>query len=112
MAAIYWEPIRYLAFSDISAVYTAIGTPFSHAIRLLKITNYQNAAITLSFNATEAHIFVGAGSYAVFDLATNRPTTVGNNDCQIPKGSQLYVASSGTPTQGSVWVECIYTDGD
>jgi hypothetical protein len=102
------DALRTVAAASISGTYTPLGSGFAHQMRLIKITNNTNADLTFSFDMVTDNLFVPQGSFTLFDLSSNKgsPDTI---FC-FQNGTQIYV--KGTPSTGSVYLECIYGRGE
>jgi len=102
------DALRSLPAGSISAVYAALGTPFAHQMRLVKLTNNTNGDLTFSFDAVTANLLIPAGAFTLFDLTTNH--TSPDQTFVFQNGTQFYVA--GTPSTGTVYLEAIYGQGE
>lgn len=100
------DTLRTLAHGSISGTYAAVGTATTGMTRLVCITNNTNADCTFSTNGTADQLFVAQGSFKLFDLNTNRQTS--DQLWVLPTGTQFYVATAGSATSGSVYVEVLY----
>ena len=100
------DTLRSLAFGSISGSYAAVGTSFTHPVRLMCITNNTDADMLFSTDGVNDMLFIPSQSFKLFDLATNR-ALLGNIWC-FPVGTQIYVKQSTAPTSGSVYFECLW----
>ena len=96
---------RSLGFASIIAGYTAIGSSFPFAMRIIKIDNLTNATLQFSFTGTTDHFVLPAGGFLLVDVCTNEVQTAG---FFISVGTTMYVKRIGTPTSGSVYVTTFY----
>lgn len=103
------DAIRSLAFGSISGTYAAIGTEFTHPMRIVKLTNLTDATVTFSYDGVVDHEVVPAGGFTLYDFCTNQAQTSG---AFLAQGTIMYVKSSGAPTSGSVYVSAYYGKGD
>jgi hypothetical protein len=103
------DTLRTAAFGAIGAGYTAIGTPFGHAMRIISIKNLTDANLLFSFDGVNDHEIVPTDAGIVWDFCTNRVSTAG---AFISVGTTLYVKQSGVPTSGAVYVSCFYGFGE
>ena len=101
------EPLRSLAFGSISGTYAEVGTSFANPISLICITNNTAGDMLLSTDAVDDHLFIAAGSFKLFDIATNA-RRVNTDDFVFPVGTQFYVKQLTAPTSGSVYIEVLY----
>ncbi|HLT41784.1 MAG TPA: hypothetical protein VKZ95_03690 [Sphingobacteriaceae bacterium] len=103
------EPLRSLGFASISGTYAAVGTPFEFPSRLICFTNATNGDVFFTRDPSRDELFVGAGSFKLFDVATNhRPTN--QDDNVFRAGTQWYVKQSTAPTEKSVYIETMYAE--
>jgi hypothetical protein len=107
MAKAQLEVLRSLAFGSISGSYAAVGAPLANPCRLICITNNTDGDMLFSIDGTNDHLFVGAGSFKLFDVQTNsRP--VNEDEYVFRVGTQFYVKESTSPTTGDVYIEALY----
>lgn len=100
------DAVRTLAFGGISGAYAAVGTPFTEPVRIICFTNTTDGDMFFSDDAVNNKLFIPAGGFKLFDLATNR-----FNSSQywiLPIGTQFYVKQSTAPTKGAVYIECLW----
>lgn len=103
------DALRSLGFASISGTYAAVGTPFAHAMRIIRIINNTNGDMFFSFDGTTDNLFVPANSFVLYDIAANDDPT---DQFRLSKGTQIYVKQSTAPTSGSVYIEAIYGQGE
>jgi hypothetical protein len=107
--AVRFDGYRSLAFGSVGATYTALGTPTTHLMRILKIVNNTNADLNISFDGTTNNDFVPANSFVLYDFETNSST---DYDFFLALSTQLYVNyNTGAPTSGSVYAVMVYGKG-
>lgn len=100
-----WENLRGILFSDLSGVYSPIGTPLDNPARLIKIVNTTDVNVFISTNGTDDKDIVPAHGFFLYDIATNKT----EQSCLfLDQGSTLYVRSDDVPTLGSVYLVSIY----
>ena len=100
----YPETIRSLAFGAFVGGYNALGTPFDHPIRLLKVVNRTDVDLDVSFDGVTDHDIITANSFYLYDVSSNRDATA--EEWYFAKGTQIYV--QGAPTTGSVYLVVYY----
>lgn len=100
-----FEERRDLAHGSFGGGYTAVGTPFAHPIRMLKIVNRTDVVIDVSFDGSTTHDVITANGAFIYDFTSNT-TNVPSAIWAMNQGTQVYV--QGTPTTGSVYVVAIY----
>ena len=74
--ALYPETLRSIDSSTFSGSYQAVGTPFLHPIRLMKLTNNSNVDVTVSWDGATDHEILIAGSFLLIDVATNKEASL------------------------------------
>ena len=104
-----FEAYRTLGFASISASYAAVGTPFQHPLRCFRCINNTNGDMIFSFDTINNNLFVPANSFVLYDIAANDDP---NDQFRISKFTQIYVKQSTAPTQGSVYIESFYGQGE
>lgn len=103
---------RSMAFASITASYTALGTPFDHAMRVIHFVNNTNGDIAISFDGTNDNIFILAGGFALYDLTSDQDMT---ERFRYQMGSQLfvkYITAPTGPATGAVYAICVYGKGE
>lgn len=103
------DTIRSIAFGSISGSYAAIGTPFGHAMRIIRVVNATQGDMFISFDGVNNNLFLPAGSFVLYDYSTNTEPSV---YFQLAKNTQVYCKQSTAPISGAVYVEAIYGFGE
>ena len=107
MAVVRVDAIRTVSHGSITSSYTALGTPLTKNWRIFKITNNTDGDMLFSLDGTTDNIFVPAGSFTLYDLATNSDSV--QSDLFVMQiGTQFYIKYSTAPTLGAVWLEGLY----
>lgn len=109
--AIRFEPetVKTLAFGSIVAGYTAVGSAFTHPIRILMIQNLTDESVMFSFDGTNDHLPLSLGGYLLIDVTANKSLSQG---FYVSEGETIYVKRIGVPTTGAVYVSAFYgSDG-
>jgi hypothetical protein len=103
------EPLRSLAFGSISGNYAAVGTAFEFPSRLICFTNDTEGNVIFSRDPLLAagELFVAAGSFKLFDMATNHKPS-NQDDFVFEKGTQWYVKQLEAPVSGAVYIETVH----
>lgn len=97
------ETIRSIDSATFTGSYQALGTALAHPSRACKWTNNSNKDVTISWDGTNDHEFIPAGSSFIFDVASDKE---GANQCYIAAGTLFYVkGSAGT---GSFYMSTYY----
>lgn len=104
-----FEPLRSIAFGDISGSYAPIGSPLDHMVRAFCITNNTQGDMIISTNddVTEGEMFIAKGSYKLYDVQANMNTQF-DDKYVLAIGTQFYVKQSTAPVAGAIYVECLY----
>lgn len=102
-----YDTLRSLAFGSITTSYVAVGSAFTHPVRVLNVDNLTDANLLVSFDGTTNHTVIPSGSGKIFDYATNRVGPVDQLEQSV--GTVIYVKrESGAPTGGNVYVTVLY----
>jgi hypothetical protein len=104
-----FDAYRTLGHAAISGSYAAVGSQFTHLMRLICITNNTDGDMIFSVDGTTAQLFVAAASYKSFDFTTNKELS---NPFYLPANTQFYVKQSTAPTKGDVYIEAVYGQGE
>ncbi len=100
---------RSVAFGSITASYTALGTPFGHAMRIVQIINGTDGDIAISFDGTTDNVPVLASGFGLYDLTCDQDFS---ESFRYQKGTQLFIKYLTAPTTGSVYIVCVYGKGE
>ena len=104
---IAFEPLRSLGFASVSAAYAGVGAPFANPVREIKVSNFMDENLIVSFDGITDQDEVAANGFFLYDYTSNRTNTGGN--LEQPAGTRIYVREeSGAPTLGNVYVTVIY----
>lgn len=102
-----YEELRVLDFASIGAAYVAVGAAFSNPVRILKVTNFTDANLIISFNGIDDHDVVAANGFYLYDFGSNKSTAGGL--MEQPAGERLYVREETlSPSSGNVYVTIVY----
>lgn len=103
-----FEPIREIAFGDITGTYQAVGTALTDHARLVRIVNTMNTEMYISLDGVNDQIRMAAGSFYIMDFSANK---VRNDGLFLPIGTIFYVKEVTAPGSGNLWVEVLYAQG-
>lgn len=104
---IRYEDLRSLGWAAIGANYVAIGTALENPIRILKISNFTDVNLLVSFNGVDDKDIVSANSYSLYDYGSNK--SLGGGYLELPAGDRLYVkAEDLLPSRGNIYVTVMY----
>jgi hypothetical protein len=102
-----FEILREVAFGDIDATFTVIGTLFTHDIIYLDIYNGTNQDIILSKDGTNNAKRLPSGAIWVWDIGSNQWTV--DKPALFKKGEGLYQKyASVAPTSGLLSLTAVY----
>ena len=101
------EPIRSLAFGSISGSYATVGTALANPAVLICFTNDTEGNMFFSRDGSTDEVFVAAGSFKLFDVATNARRT-NQADLVFETGTQWSVKQDESPVSGSVYIEVLH----
>lgn len=89
--------------------YTALGTPFAHSMRLIKIINTSNADIIVSYDGVTDNDYVPAGGFTLYDYSSNALDDAG---WFMRESTQVYVKLAAGAASGGVFLVCYYGLGE
>lgn len=108
---VHVDALRTLAFGSITNSYQTLGGAFTHPMRMIRIVNTTNADMLFSFDTVNDNMIVPAGGFVLYDVTTNRELVT--QFFVFTLGTQIFVKyASGAPTQGTVYLECLYGQGE
>jgi hypothetical protein len=112
MVAARFDAYKQLTFSGISSTYAAVGTPWSHYMRMFRLVNTTNQNMIFSVDQVNNNFYVPANSFVVWDITAGSIPNKDGVECIL--NTQWYVKQDGatSPTSGSVFVEAIYAQGE
>lgn len=103
------DALRSLGFGSIGMSYTALGIPFNHPMRIIKILNTTNVDVVISFDGTTDNEYVPAGGFTLYDLTTNEVTEAG---WFFRIGTQVWVKLTAGAASGGVFIVALYGMGE
>ena len=102
-----FDTLRVLAFGSILGTYVAVGSATTRSGRMVKIANYTNAPLIISYDGTTDQDFIAEQGFTLYDFTTNKSQS-SSNDFQLDNLTTFYVRHIGVaPTSGSVYVTFI-----
>ena len=104
---VFFEPIKVLAFGGISGAYASVGTPTTHRVRCICISNDTEGDLYITTNTAQDEIFVKAGSFRLYDLQSNINPQF-DDSFVLEIGTQFSAKQVTAPVSGAVYIECIY----
>jgi hypothetical protein len=104
-----FDAYRTLAYSSITTSFVAVGTAFTHMIRVVHIINNTDGDMIFSTDGSTSQLFVPAYSFALYDVSTNKELSA---PFFFPENTQFYVQYSSAPSKGAVYVQIIYGKGE
>ncbi len=107
---VHADALRSVSFGSITNSYTALGTAFAHPVRIIRIINNTNADMFFSFDGSTDNLFLPANSFVLYDVTTNREDNVVYFVFAV--GTQIFIKYSSAPSSGTVYVECLYGQGE
>jgi len=103
------DPVREIAFGDVGATYSPVGTPLGDHARLIRFVSTLDAEVYLSLDGSTDQIRLAANSFFLLDLSANK---VRDDGLFLGVGTQIYIQRvSGAPTSGNAWIEVMYAEG-
>ncbi len=104
--SVSFDTLRTLAAGSITTSFVAVGTPFTHPVRLICFTNNTDGDMLFSVDGTNNILFIPKGAFKLFDLNTNRLAQ--DQYWVLPIGTQFYVKYSTAPMSGAVYIEALW----
>jgi len=104
------DTVKARGFATIGAPYIAVGVPFGHSVRMMRLVNLCDAAVMFSDDGVNDKWPVPPGSFVLYDYTANSQSDEGV--LVYSSGTQIYVRQLAAVTSGSVYVECTYSRGD
>lgn len=102
--------MRSILFGSIGATFTAIGTPFGHAMRVLVFRNTSDADVYISFDGTTINDIIPAGSFSLYDITSDQDI---NEHFRYQENTQVFVEYVSTPpSKGGLFLTAIYGKGE
>ena len=107
------------AIAAASGDYIALGGPFTHRMRMIKIVNDTDGDMFIGFNSlttppasdgTADNDFVPSDGFVLYDFTSNSEST--GSPFVFAAGTQIWVRYSTTPTTKSVYLTTIYGKGE
>lgn len=89
------DAIRSVPIASITGSYTAIGTPFGHAMRVLHFINDSNGTYMISFDGINDNVVLLAESFALYDFTSDQDW---NEKFRYERGTQLFIKYLVAPT--------------
>jgi hypothetical protein len=112
MAIVRFDTLRTKAFGTITNSYTTLGSALDRNWRIFRIINDTDADLLISADGTNDNFFIPAGSFVLYDLATNALNVQDSDWFVMQIGTQFYAKyASSAPTSGSAYIEGTYSAG-
>lgn len=97
------DPIRELAFDDVTSSYVAVGSALDAPARIVRILSTLDQNVYISWDGSTDHQYLVAGSFILIDVTANK---VRDDGLFIAQKLQFYAKAPGSlPTTGSVFIE-------
>ena len=88
---LYPETLRSIDSSTFTGSYQAVGTATTNQARLVRFLNASNVTVTISWDGTNDHEILPAGTFLLLDVSSNRgvayPTVIQANTQFLAKGA-------------------------
>lgn len=113
--ATYDELRKEVASNFINMQFVPVGLPFTEPVRMLKVHNFTDANLLISFDGVTEHDVMARNSDYVDDYCSNQALS-GGGLLEIPAGKRFYAMGVDddlvpvAPTTGGVCVTVIYAD--
>ena len=107
MAVADFEAVRSLAAAGISGTYATVGSPTTHKVRLILVSNATQGDLMVTWNNAKDMFPVLAGSSVLIDIQSNMNAQFDDNYV-LPIGTQFYVKQITAPVDKSVYIACLH----
>lgn len=97
------ETLRSRDSATFTGSYQTLGSPLSNTSRIIKVTNDSTVDVTFSWDGTNDHEFIPAGSFILLDFTANRAW-----DAVLVVAAQTQFYVSGAAGTGSVYLSSYY----
>ena len=97
------DTLRSRDSATFTGSYQTLGGVTTQILRIIKITNNSNVLVTVSWDGTNDHDILPAGSFILLDVMSDRDQ---NNGFAIPEQTQFYV--KGAAGTGSVYLSAYF----
>lgn len=107
-----FDGIRSLGYASITTNYTALGSPFNHAMRLIQFVNNTDGDMMVSFDGINDNAIVLAEGFSLYDLTSDQDF---NEKFRYQNGTQLfvkYITAPTGPATGAFYAVCVYGKGE
>lgn len=105
------EVIRSRDSISFTGSYQTLGSALTKQCRILKFVNDSNVDVMISWDGTNNHDFLPAGSAAIYDISANKQDISGFGQLSVASQTQFYVSgSAGGGNLGSVYLVALYTN--
>lgn len=101
---IYPDVLRIISAAGFNGTFQAVGTPLTHATRVIKFQNYTNVPVAISWDGTTTHEFLPPNSFLLLDVSTNKENAL---TFGIAQNTQFYVLGTAAGT-GDFYISSYY----
>jgi len=100
-----FDTLRSVAFGSLTTSYAQLGAVLPNNAVAIAFKNNTNGLVLVSFDGINDNLVYPSGSYGVYDIRTNAPSTV---DYLLSMNTAILVKYSGSaPTSGSFYCEVL-----
>ena len=103
-----YENLRSLAFGSISGTYAKVGTSWSNPARMIRIHNWTDANLIISFNGVTDKAAIHSQSSQVLDYCSNASEQAGHFEQAAQSAVYVRLEGGAVITSGNVYLEVIY----
>lgn len=103
------ENLRSIAFGSLSTTFMGIGSAILNPARQLLFVNTTDALVIISDDGVNDKFVLTPFTSFIDDVASNRAEPGGN--LSAAQGTRYYVRTTGTPTEGAVYLTAFYGAG-
>lgn len=100
---VIFETIRVRSATTFDGTFQTLGNELNLPLFMMKITNNSNRDCDVSFDGSNQHDIVPAGSFALYDFQTNKQ----KDNWQFPGHTQVYIRAPGGAGTGNIYLIAI-----
>jgi hypothetical protein len=104
-----FDAVRSLANGSITNSYQALGTRFTHPMRVVHLINGTDGDMMISFDGSTDNVPVLSSSFALYDLTSDQDA---NESFRYELGTQIYIKYITAPTTGTFYLVCVFGKGE
>jgi len=101
---VYFLPLQSVLAADITGVFSELGDSFDRPIRMIRVKNYTDKDILISFDGSTDHLYLKSGESENWDFMTN---TIPTYRFYQSQQTQVWLKYVSAPSLGAVYFEAV-----